>query len=302
MSIIAKNITKLYGKQKALDDVSFEIKPGEVVGLLGPNGAGKSTMMKIITCYIPPSEGEVNVNGLDVMENPIEVKKKLGYLPENNPLYLDMYIREYLLYIAEMYNIGKESKKKVEEIIVSTGLTKEQHKKIGNLSKGYRQRVGLAQALLHDPEVLILDEPTSGLDPNQLLEIRNLIKEIGKEKTIILSTHIMQEVEAICDRAIIIHEGKIVADDATSNLSSIASNQNIITVEFSGEIDNNKLQALKGVIELIEKGNNTWEVVSDSSSDLRSDIFKFAVDNNIQVLSQSKQSRSLEEVFQTLTK
>ncbi|MFC2107127.1 gliding motility-associated ABC transporter ATP-binding subunit GldA [Bacteroidota bacterium] len=302
MSIIAKNITKLYGSQKALDDVSFEIKPGEVVGLLGPNGAGKSTMMKIITCYLPPSDGEVSVSGFDVMENPMEVKKKVGYLPENNPLYLDMYIREYLLYIAGLYKIGKDSKKIIEETIVSTGLTKEQHKKIGALSKGFRQRVGLAQTLLHDPEVLILDEPTSGLDPNQLLEIRNLIKEIGKEKTIVLSTHIMQEVEAICDRAIIIHEGKIVADDATHKLSAKASNQNIITVEFSGDIDEKELKKLKGLVELNNKGNKTWEVISDSATDLRSAIFQFAVDNNLQVLSQSKQSRSLEEIFQTLTK
>ncbi len=302
MSIIARNITKLYGQQRALDDVSFEIKPGEVVGLLGPNGAGKSTMMKIITCYIPSNEGEVSVSGFDVIENSLEVKKRVGYLPENNPLYLDMYIREYLLYIAGMYGLGKDSKKRVEEIIESTGLTREVHKKIGALSKGYRQRAGLAQALLHDPEVLILDEPTSGLDPNQLLEIRNLIKEIGKQKTIVLSTHIMQEVEAICDRAIIIHEGKIVADDSTARLSSIASNQNIITVEFSSKIDSRKLENIKGVSGLSNKGNNTWEVISDANTDLRSSIFQFAVDNNVQVLSQSKQSRSLEEVFQTLTK
>lgn len=179
MSITAKNITKLYGQQKALDNVSFEIKPGEVVGLLGPNGAGKSTMMKVITCFIPANEGEVSVSGFDVLDDPLEVKKRVGYLPENNPLYLDMYIREYLMYIAGLYNIGKESKKRVEEILTKTGLTREQNKKIGILSRGYKQRVGLAQALLHDPEVLILDEPTSGLDPNQLLEIRNLIKEIG---------------------------------------------------------------------------------------------------------------------------
>jgi ABC-2 type transport system ATP-binding protein len=233
MSIISKNITKLYGKQKALDDVSFAIQPGEVVGLLGPNGAGKSTMMKIITCFIPPTSGEVTVDGYDVMDNSIEVRKIIGYLPEHNPLYMDMYVKEYLLYIAGIYKLGKIKKERISEIIDITGLGPEQNKKIGALSKGFCQRTGLAQALLHYPDVLILDEPTSGLDPNQLLEIRNLIKKIGKEKTILLSTHIMQEVEAICDRVIIIHEGRIVADDSTSNLSKISTNQDIITVEFS---------------------------------------------------------------------
>jgi ABC-2 type transport system ATP-binding protein len=302
MSIIAKNIIKLYGQQKALDNVSFEIKPGEVVGLLGPNGAGKSTMMKIISCFIPPTSGQVIVDGFDVIENSVEVKKKVGYLPENNPLYPDMYIREYLSFITKVYKNGKGSKDRVEKIIATTGLTKEQHKKIGALSKGYKQRVGLAQALIHNPDVLILDEPTSGLDPNQLLEMRNLIKDIGKEKTIILSTHIMQEVEAICNRAIIIHEGKIVVDDETKNLSAIVSNQNIITVEFSGAIDQKKLSKIKGVIETKPIGKNSWQIISESSHDLRSDIFQFAVDNNLQVLSQNLQTSSLEEVFQSLTK
>jgi len=218
MSIIAKEITKIYGKQKALDAVSLEINAGEVVGLLGPNGAGKSTMMKIISCFLPPTSGEASVDGFDIFEQEIEVKKRVGYLPENNPLYLDMYVREYLLFLAGIHKLGKNKKTRINDIIDTTGLGLEQNKKIGALSKGFRQRVGLAQALLHDPSVLILDEPTSGLDPNQLLEIRSLIQEIGKEKTVLLSTHIMQEVEAICDRAVIIHLGKIVADDTIDSL------------------------------------------------------------------------------------
>jgi ABC-2 type transport system ATP-binding protein len=218
MSIKATDITKIYGKQKALDSVSLEINAGEVVGLLGPNGAGKSTMMKIISCFLPPTSGEVTVDGFDIFEQELEVKKRVGYLPEHNPLYLDMYVREYLSFLAGIHKLGRRKKGRVDEIISTTGLELEQNKKIGALSKGYRQRVGLAQALLHDPSVLILDEPTSGLDPNQLLEIRSLIQEIGKEKTVLFSTHIMQEVEAICNRAVIIHLGKIVADDAVANL------------------------------------------------------------------------------------
>lgn len=218
MSIVASDISKIYGKQKALDSVSFEISAGEVVGLLGPNGAGKSTMMKIISCFLPPTDGHVSVDGFDIFEQEIEVKKRVGYLPENNPLYLDMYVREYLSFLAGLHKLGSKKKSRINDIIDITGLGLEQNKKIGALSKGYRQRVGLAQALLHDPSVLILDEPTSGLDPNQLLEIRSLISEIGKEKTVLFSTHIMQEVEAICDRAIIIHLGKIVADDTITAL------------------------------------------------------------------------------------
>lgn len=220
MSIIARDITKVYGKQKALDAVSLEINAGEVVGLLGPNGAGKSTMMKIISCFLPPTSGEASVDGFDIFEQELEVKKRVGYLPEHNPLYLEMYVREYLKFLSGVHKLGKKGKARIDEIIDMTGLGLEQNKKIGALSKGYRQRVGLAQALVHDPSVLILDEPTSGLDPNQLLEIRTLIQEIGKEKTILLSTHIMQEVEAICDRAVIIHLGKIVADDTIASLKS----------------------------------------------------------------------------------
>ena len=223
MSIEVNKITKLYGEQKALNDVSFSIKSGEIVGFLGPNGAGKSTLMKIISCYLPPSAGTIKVCGLDVMEQSLEVRKKVGYLPEHNPLYLDMYVKEYLEFVGRFYDV-KKLNDRVKEMVEITGLTIEQNKKIGQLSKGYRQRVGLAQAIIHDPQVLILDEPTTGLDPNQLVEIRNLIKELGKNKTVMLSTHIMQEVQAICERAIIINHGKIVADDSIANLTQKNSN------------------------------------------------------------------------------
>ena len=218
MSIEVRNVTKIYGEQKALDNVTLSIQPGEIVGLLGPNGAGKSTLMKIITCFIPPDAGEVKVYGHDIFEESLAVREKVGYLPEHNPLYLEMYVKEYLEFVAGIHKLGKASRERIREMIELTGLTIEQNKKLGALSKGYRQRVGLAQALIHDPEVLILDEPTSGLDPNQIQEIRTLIRNIGKEKTVMLSTHIMQEVEAICDRAIIIHRGRIVADDSLENL------------------------------------------------------------------------------------
>lgn len=220
MSISIQNLTKLYNEQKALDNVSLEINNGEIVGLLGPNGAGKSTMMKIITCFIPPTKGSVKVCGYDIFDNPMDVRKKIGYLPEHNPLYLDMYVREFLDFIAGVHGLGKQKKERIEQMIEMTGLTKEVNKKIGTLSKGYRQRVGIAQAMIHDPEVLILDEPTSGLDPNQLVEVRDLIKNTGKDKTVLLSTHIMQEVEAVCDRTIIINNGQVVADDNTKHLAS----------------------------------------------------------------------------------
>ena len=302
MSIIVKNITKTFGKNKALDNVSFEIQPGRIVGLLGPNGAGKSTMMKIITCFIPPTSGEVIVNGFDIFEQSIEVRKRVGYLPENNPLYLDMYVKEYLSFIAGTHHLGNQTKERIAEMIDITGLRSEQNKKISALSRGYRQRVGLAQALIHNPEVLILDEPTSGLDPNQLLEIRNLIKEIGKEKTVMLSTHIMQEVEAICDRAIIIDNGKIVADDLTSNLAKISSKTQIINVEFNAPVKKQLLKSIQGIKELKNLRDNIWLIESDTDKDIRPDIFKFAVENNLTVLSMSKEEKTLEEVFQELTR
>ena len=300
MSIEVKNITKVFGKQKALDDMSFNINPGEVVGLLGPNGAGKSTMMKIITCFIPPTSGSVSVYGFDIFEHSIEVRKKVGYLPENNPLYTDMYVKEYLEFIAGIYKL-KNKKSRVDEMVGLTGLEIEQKKKIGALSKGYRQRVGLAQALIHNPDVLILDEPTSGLDPNQLLEIRNLIKEIGKEKTVMLSTHIMQEVEAVCDRVIIIDKGIIVADDSTANLSLKTSGVQIIKVEFNKKINRELLLSVKGVNNCKNINTNHWEIEADISNDIRENIFQFAVDNGFAVLSLQKTEQGLEDVFRQLT-
>ena len=239
-----QNISKLYGTQKALDNVSLKIGKGEVVGLLGPNGAGKSTLMKILTSFITPSSGTALINGLDVQEDSIEIRKHVGYLPENNPLYLDMYIKEYLAFVIKMYKNASETKQAVAKMIELTGLGPEQNKLIGELSKGYRQRVGLAQALIHDPDILILDEPTSGLDPNQLVDIRNIISELGKSKTIILSTHIMQEVEAVCDRVVIIDKGKIVADDTAKNLSKLSGSSLRFKVEFKEEISENQLKQI----------------------------------------------------------
>jgi ABC-2 type transport system ATP-binding protein len=302
MSIDVRHITKLYGPQKALDDVTFIVHPGEVVGLIGPNGAGKTTLMKIITCFIPPTAGEVSVYGFDIFEHSIDIRKRIGYLPENNPLYLDMYVKEYLYFIAGLHKLGKNTRRRVDEIIGITGLQAEQNKKIGALSKGYRQRAGLAQALIHNPEVLILDEPTSGLDPNQLIEIRNLIKEIGKEKTVMLSTHIMQEVDAVCGRVIIIDNGKIVADDLTVNLSHLAQSHESVYVEFNSDVDIATLQAIPGIIDIVKENEFTWIIHSRAGHDIRPDIFNFAVNHHLTVLSLKKEGQSLEKVFQTLTK
>ena len=299
MSIEVKNVTKLYGEQKALDEISFSVEPGNIVGFLGPNGAGKSTMMKIITCFIPQSSGSVSVCGYDVIENPIDVKRHVGYLPEHNPLYLDMYVKEYLDFVGGVYKIGKR-KERVKEMIDMVGLGIEQNKKIGALSKGYRQRVGLAQAMIHDPKVLILDEPTTGLDPNQLEEIRNLIKNIGKEKTIMLSTHIMQEVEAICDKTIIINRGTIVANDKTEKLQAQQKDQIVLTVEFDKQVDTKELQKIDGVIQVKNSINNTWlfEIANDA---VRNNIFQYAMQKEIVVLTMQKETQSLESVFKKLT-
>jgi len=303
MSIIVENITKLYGKQKALDKVSFEINSGSIVGFLGPNGAGKTTMMKIITGFIPQSSGVVKVNGSDVIEHSIKIRKEIGYLPENNPLYYDMYVKEYLTYVAKLYKLGKATKDRVEEIIEKTGLQIEQKKKIGELSKGYRQRVGLAQALIHNPKVLILDEPTSGLDPNQIIDIRNLISDIGKQKTVLLSTHIMQEVEAICDKIIIINNGRIVADDKTGSIhSNTIEKFQTVVVEFDAEISSKLLKEIKGVTKVVKLENNNWLIQSKASEDIRAKVFNFAVKNKIAVLSLQKKEKNLEEVFRELTK
>jgi len=302
MSILVRNVTKLYGEQKALNNVSFEIKTGEIVGFLGPNGAGKSTMMKIITGFIPATSGIVQVNGMNVGTDDPEVRRKIGYLPENNPLYHEMYIREYLGFVASVYKMGRLKNRAIDEIIGITGLTPEQNKKIGSLSKGFRQRVGLAQALIHKPDVLILDEATTGLDPNQIVEIRNLIKEAGKEKTVMLSTHIMQEVEAICDRVIIIDKGVIVANEEKINIySKLKRSLQIIQVEFDKKLTEADLSVIKNVKKVHCLKDNLWQVEADNEEDIRPLIFAFAVQNNLTVLSLQKQESNLEEVFRHLT-
>jgi len=302
MSIEVQNVSKYYGAQKALDNVSFSIKSGEIVGFLGPNGAGKSTLMKIMTGFISPNQGDVLIKGLSINQNSLEVRKILGYLPENNPLYLEMYVKEYLQFMASIHIKGNRIKQRVKEIIDLTGLGIEQNKKIGALSKGYRQRTGLAQALIHDPEVLILDEPTTGLDPNQIVEIRNLITIIGKAKTVILSTHIMQEVEAICDRVIIINKGKIVADEKPDTIQNkIIKTTSVVVVEFDKEIDEQMFAEISNIQNIKKHKNNTWLLESPSDVDIRSEIFNFAVKKGLTVLSLQKQEKSLEDVFKMLT-
>lgn len=300
MSIIVNNISKLYGTQKALNNVSFEIGKNEIVGFLGPNGAGKSTMMKILTCYIPATEGSAKVCGFDTNEQSIEVRKQIGYLPEHNPLYLDMYVKEFLEFIGNLYNV-KHVKERVKEMIETTGLQIEQNKKIGALSKGYRQRVGLAQAIIHDPKVLIMDEPTTGLDPNQLEEIRELIKKLGKEKTVMLSTHIMQEVEAVCDRVIIINKGEIVANEQTLSLQKNTTKQ-IITVEFDKEVLVSHIKNIEGVEDAVLIEKNTWKIISNIDTDVRKSIFNYAVTHDISILTINKEEQKLEDVFKQLTK
>lgn len=302
MSIKVSNITKTYGEQNALNDVSFEVNTGEIVGFLGPNGAGKSTMMKILTCFIPQTSGTASVCGFDVAEQSLDVRKNVGYLPEHNPLYLEMYVKEYLEFIAGLHKL-KNVKERISEMVEMTGLQVEQKKKIGALSKGYRQRVGLAQALIHDPKVLILDEPTTGLDPNQLEEIRNLIIKVGIEKTVMLSTHIMQEVEAVCDRVIIVNNGQIVANDTTAVLQNTQTkNKQIITVEFDKETTRNSLKNIPGVFDAKNIKENIWQIETNSDKDIRTDIFQYAVQNGLAVLTLHKEEQKLEDVFKHLTK
>lgn len=302
MSIIVNNITKIYGDQKALDAVSFEVKAGEIVGFLGPNGAGKSTMMKILTCFIPQTSGTASVCGFDVGEQSLEVRKSVGYLPEHNPLYLDMYVKEYLEFIAGLHHL-KNVKERIAEMIEVTGLQVEQKKKIGALSKGYRQRVGLAQALIHNPKVLILDEPTTGLDPNQLAEIRNLIISVGKEKTVMLSTHIMQEVEAMCDRVIIINKGQIVANNETKTLQeTVLENKYIIIVEFDKPAGRNSLKNINHVHDAKNIKDNVWQLEVHGDKDIRPDVFQYAVQNGLAVLTLNREEQKLEDVFKKLTK
>jgi ABC-2 type transport system ATP-binding protein len=300
MSVKVNGLVKIYGNQRAVNDISFEANQGEVLGFLGPNGAGKSTTMKIITGYLPQSAGQVTVCGFDVSTQTMEARARIGYLPEHNPLYKDMYVREYLQFTAGLHGI-KDGEKRAEAMIERTGLTSHRHKQIGELSKGYRQRVGLAQAMLHDPEVLILDEPTSGLDPNQIIEIRQLIKDLGKEKTVILSTHILSEVEAVCDRAVIINQGKIVADATIAALKSRSAGELIFVVEFNTVVTAALLQQIPNVKSVKSAGVNRWQLTAAGNHDIRSDVFKFAVEQQLVVLEMQQAAHSVEEVFQQLT-
>ena len=301
MSISVSEVSRFYGAQQALKQVSFNIQSGEVVGFLGPNGAGKSTMMKILTGFLPASSGNISICGHDVTEQSVNFRNKIGYLPEHNPLYLDMYVAEYLQFVASVYKINKK-RKRVDEMIACTGLESERHKKINALSKGYRQRVGLAQALLPDPEVLILDEPTTGLDPNQITGVRDLIKNLGKSKTVLLSTHIMQEVKAICERVIIIHNGAIVADAQPHELENLnLKEEQLVEVEFDRAIAPELLISLSGVSS-VQQTTNGWLITSASGIDLRPALFHFAVENNLVILEMKQKQQSLEEVFHALTK
>lgn len=300
MSISIKQVAKHYGEQCVLNDVSFEIASGQIVGFIGPNGAGKSTMMKIITGFIPYEKGSVKVCGIEVKEDALATKKLIGYLPEHNPLYLEMYVKEYLQFVGEIYKLGKGVNARVDEMIERVGLTLEYKKKIGQLSKGYRQRVGLAQALIHDPKVLILDEPTTGLDPNQLVDVRNLISEIGKEKTVMLSTHIMQEVSAICDRVVIINRGKIVADEKESEIVS-AKNQktHILTVELNENVDKNIFLEIKGIQSVSQIKDYFYQL--ESKEDIRGEVFRFVNEKGLTLLTLNQQERNMEDVFHELT-
>ncbi|MBK7440358.1 MAG: gliding motility-associated ABC transporter ATP-binding subunit GldA [Bacteroidetes bacterium] len=299
MSVIVDQLTKVYGEQTAVNSISFTVNSGEIVGFLGPNGAGKSTTMKMLTCFIPQTAGKASVCGFDTEKNSIDVRRNIGYLPEHNPLYPEMYVKEYLEFAARL-NGMKNADKRIEEMIGITGLTLERRKKIGQLSKGYRQRVGLAQAMLHNPKVLIMDEPTSGLDPNQLAEVRNLIKNIGKEKTVILSTHIMQEVQAICSRVIIINKGKIVADDSVDGIQAQQKGTTIIQVEFKENVDHKLIKTIPGVRNV--KGDNKLVITYYGEGDIREQLFRFAVEHKYTLLNMHIEKQNLEDVFQELTK
>jgi ABC-2 type transport system ATP-binding protein len=302
MSIKVEHLSKKYGSQYALNNISFAINSGEILGFIGPNGAGKSTLMKIMCALLSPTSGTVKLNGQNVELNSVEIKRFLGYLPENNPLYPDLYVKEYLLHIARFYHKRKFSQKRVDEVVGLTGLSPEMHKKINVLSKGYRQRVGLAQAIIHDPKILILDEPTTGLDPNQIIEIRALIKNLGKDKTVILSTHLMQEVEAICDRVIIIDKGQLVADDYTGKLSAYSKSQcYTIIVEFDNDTDQVDFTEFPdiGLVKKIRTG--TWLIETTGAKDIRSDLFNYAVKRNLIILSLHRKDKKLEDVFRELT-
>lgn len=302
MSIIIQNLSKVYGEQRALNKISFSVEAGEIVGFLGPNGAGKSTTFKITTGFLPPTAGSVSVAGFNVAEQVMEVKKVIGYLPEHNPLYLDMYVHEYLQFVGGLYGMkGQGLRSKVGEMVERCGLTREQNKKIETLSKGYRQRVGLAQALLHNPKVLILDEPTSGLDPNQLVEIRKLIKEVSENKTVIFSTHIMQEVEALCDRVVIINKGEIVANDRLSNLLK-TKDKTAFVVEFEGAVSVEELKQVEGIDVVLTLNVGKYRVEGKEGADIRSSLFRFAADKKLSLIGLKQEQQNLESIFQELTK
>lgn len=302
MSLQIRNLTKVYGQQYAVNNISFEVAAGEIVGFLGPNGAGKSTTMKIATCYLPPTEGEVFVGGYNVVDHAMEAKRITGYLPEHNPLYLDMYVHEYLGFIGKLYGLsGKTLRQQVGEMVERCGLTREQNKKIETLSKGYRQRVGLAQALIHNPKVLILDEPTSGLDPNQLVEIRKLIKDISRDKTVIFSTHIMQEVQALCNRVVVINRGNIVADDTVEHLLQTQQSNVVVVAEFEKGVTAEQLQQLPEVISVQSVDTFKFKVVASAGVDIRPALFRFAADNNLSLIGLKQEESSLENIFHSLT-
>ena len=300
MSICVENLTKTYGKQQAVNNISFEINTGEIVGFLGPNGAGKTTTMKILTCFIPPTKGAAYINGLNVEENAIAVRQQIGYLPEHNPLYTDMYVKEYLHFVGSIYNL-KNLNNRVQEMIELTGLQVEQKKKIGQLSKGYRQRVGLAQAMIHNPKVLILDEPTSGLDPNQIIEIRNLITTIGKDKTVMLSTHIMQEVEAMCTRVMIVNKGEIVANGKTQELKDLFNVSKTLSVKFNAILSKTQLAELKQFVKLKENTEGFYLLEGTNEEELKTIAFNFAVKQQLMLSEMKLQESSLEDIFKNVT-
>jgi ABC-2 type transport system ATP-binding protein len=300
MSIVVNGITKIFGAQTAVNNVSFSAKPGEIVGFLGPNGAGKSTTMKMLCCYLEPSSGTAEVEGFDILKNPLEVRKNIGYLPEQNPLYDDMYVREYLGFVAGLHKI-KNPDKRIDEVIHTTGLEKEQHKIIGTLSKGYKQRVGLAQAIIHDPKVLILDEPTSGLDMNQLVGIRQLIREMGKEKTVIFSSHIMQEIQALCHRVLIINDGVLIADDSIADLQARVSGQTKVVVVFSNDqYSKDPFTAVPGVIS-VQKEGDRLTILGKDDADIKPGIFKAAVDSGLTIVEMKSELMNMESIFRQLT-
>lgn len=300
MSISVNNLTKSYGAQKAVNNISFSLEKGEIVGFLGPNGAGKSTTLKMITGYLAADQGKISVCGISTDKNNLEAKKKIGYLPEANPLYMDMYVREYLQFIANVHEI-KDAKKTIEDILITVGLTPESHKKIGQLSKGYKQRVGLAAALVHNPEVLILDEPTSGLDPNQIVEIRSVIRELAKNKTVLFSSHIMQEVEAICDRVIIINKGNIVLDDSLSNLQRKAPDKHNVVVEFKEVVPVELFKALDGITGIKNIQPTVFNIQCSNPESIRKQILQLSIDHNLNIISLQSERQSLESVFKSLT-